>query len=140
MILNLKRIIDQSVQLDDNNYTNSKKVDIINTVKITEMYLYRWDKLSFDNYGDSSYGMLLYIFNEYTHPYEIEIDDIILIPDLTQLQNNLTVDNYDNSFKSDKFTEVSTQASNLNKYINRKTPTSQVGNKRSIRNDTIIIR
>lgn len=96
-IIENKRFIDDELQLSDVNYVNNN-VDIINTLEVKQRHLFRWDRISYEAYQNEEYGDLLYKFNEYTHPYEVKVGDIILIPNLNQLQQNVVIDDYDNDW------------------------------------------
>lgn len=97
-IIDNKRFINDKIQLDDINYVNNKKINIIDTIEVKNKHLYRWDRISYEAYGNENYGDLLYKFNEFDHPYEHKIGDIVLIPELNSLQKNIIYDSYDNEW------------------------------------------
>lgn len=65
-------------------------------VKVDKDKIARPDLISKDMYGTTEYGDIICKLNNIPNPFELNEGDILIVPDLTSLENFFTTDNYNN--------------------------------------------
>lgn len=79
-------------------------------VKVDKDKVARPDLISNDMYGTTEYGDIICKLNNIPNPFELNEGDILIIPDLTSLENFFTSDNYNNdTYNSTSYEKLKTK-------------------------------
>jgi len=89
---------------------------------VNEYYVGRPDLISLAMYGDDKYGDILCKINGISNPFELNEDDVLLIPSITYLESCIKKHRTPSDFIEDEKTET-IQKKDTNNYQKRKNET-----------------